>query len=215
MSLRQSFVESRPAPRLRIIGTFSRSFMRAQTPSSKPNPKILPLLLKPKEWRMLKHLMNSMWRWVTLSTPVSIWVSQYQSKVVKKVFQSLPERFHAQAVVIEENKDLNTLRVDELVGNLQTFEENHAPTTKSKWIALMSTKSVGTDFSDKSGSNFDDEDFEAIFVKKFKKSSNKKKNSSKNYSQKIKAQNKSNYMPKYDKLTRKGSVFWMSMIWLH
>lgn len=67
-----------------------------------------------------------------MSTPVSILVRQSQSKVVKKVLWSLPERFHAKAIVIEENKDLNTLRVDELVGNLQTFEANHAPTTKSE-----------------------------------------------------------------------------------
>lgn len=71
----------------------------------------------------------------------------------------------------------------------------------------MSTKSVGTDFNDKPGSNVDDEDFKDIFVKKLKKSLNKKKNSSRNDSQTTKAQNKSNYMPEYDELIGKRSVF--------
>lgn len=64
-------------------------------------------------------------------------------------------------VAIEENKDLNTLRRDEFVRNLRTFESNHAPTTKSKGIALMSTKSIGMDPNNKSKSNSDDEDFKA------------------------------------------------------
>lgn len=111
-----------------------------------------------------------MWKRMTLSTQVSICVIQSrESEVVEKILWSLPERLHAKVVAIEENKGLDTLRVDELIGNLQTFEANYASTTKSKEIALVSTKYVGIDFDDKSKGNSDDDDFKAIFVKKFKK----------------------------------------------
>lgn len=60
-----------------------------------------------------------------------------ESKAVKKIQQSLPDKFHARVVAIEENKDMNILRLDELVGNLQTFEANHVPTTKSRGTACF------------------------------------------------------------------------------
>ena len=43
-------------------------------------------------------------------------------KIVRKVFRSLPERFHAKIIVIKESKDINKIPLTELVGNLQTFE---------------------------------------------------------------------------------------------
>ena len=47
-----------------------------------------------------------------------------ENRIVKKILWSLPERFDAKVVAIEENKNMNILKVDELVGNLQTFEAN-------------------------------------------------------------------------------------------
>ena len=43
-------------------------------------------------------------------------------KIVKKIFKSLPERFHAKITVIEEVKDIDQTPLTELVGNLQTYE---------------------------------------------------------------------------------------------
>ena len=43
-------------------------------------------------------------------------------KIVRKVFRSLPERFHAKITVIEEIKDIDKIPLTELVGNLQTYE---------------------------------------------------------------------------------------------
>ena len=54
----------------------------------------------------------------TLGEPVP------ENRIVKKILRSHPERFDAKVVAIEENKNLNTLKVDELIGNLQTFEAN-------------------------------------------------------------------------------------------
>ena len=45
-----------------------------------------------------------------------------EPKIVRKVFRSLPERFHAKITTIEESKDIDKIRLTELVGNLQTYE---------------------------------------------------------------------------------------------
>ena len=42
-------------------------------------------------------------------------------KIVRKVFRSLPERFHAKITAIEESKDIDKIPLIELVGNLQTY----------------------------------------------------------------------------------------------
>ena len=44
------------------------------------------------------------------------------SKVVRKILRSLPESFHAKVTAIEESKDLDEIKVQELVGSLQTYE---------------------------------------------------------------------------------------------
>ena len=43
-----------------------------------------------------------------------------ESKIVRKVRRSLPERFHAKITTIEESKDIDKIPLIELVGNLQT-----------------------------------------------------------------------------------------------
>ena len=44
------------------------------------------------------------------------------SKIVRKILKSLPESFHAKVTTIEENKDLDDIKVQELIGFLQTYE---------------------------------------------------------------------------------------------
>ena len=43
-------------------------------------------------------------------------------KIVRKIFRSLPESFRAKVTIIEESKDLNDIKVQELIGSLQTYE---------------------------------------------------------------------------------------------
>jgi hypothetical protein len=43
------------------------------------------------------------------------------AKVVKKILRSLPERFIPQVAIVQQSKNLDTIRVEELVGSLQTF----------------------------------------------------------------------------------------------
>ena len=43
-------------------------------------------------------------------------------KIVRKMFRSLPERFHAKIMAIEESKDIDKIPLTELVDNLQTYK---------------------------------------------------------------------------------------------
>ena len=44
------------------------------------------------------------------------------SKVVRKILRSLLESFWAKVTVIEKSKDLDEIKVQELIGYLQTYE---------------------------------------------------------------------------------------------
>ena len=44
------------------------------------------------------------------------------SKVVRKILQSLPESFPAKVMAIEESKNIDEIKVQELVGSLQTYK---------------------------------------------------------------------------------------------
>ena len=58
------------------------------------------------------------------------------SKVVRKILRSLPESFRAKVIVIEESKDLDEIKVQELIGSLQTYELSLPNQRKSKSLAL-------------------------------------------------------------------------------
>ena len=44
------------------------------------------------------------------------------SKVVRKILRSLPESFRAKVITIEKSKDLDEIKIQELIGSLQTYE---------------------------------------------------------------------------------------------
>ena len=44
------------------------------------------------------------------------------SKVVRKILQSLPKSFRAKVMAIEESKNIDEIKVQELVGSLQTYK---------------------------------------------------------------------------------------------
>ena len=58
------------------------------------------------------------------------------SKIVRKILRSLLESFHAKVIVIEESKDLGDIKVQELIGSLQTYELSLPNQRKSKSLAL-------------------------------------------------------------------------------
>ena len=58
------------------------------------------------------------------------------SKIVRKILRSLSESFRAKVTAIEESKDLDEIKVQELIGSLQTYELSLPSQRKSKYLAL-------------------------------------------------------------------------------
>ena len=61
-------------------------------------------------------------------------------KLVRKILRSLPKRFDMKVTTIEEAQDINNMKVEELIGSLQTFELaiNDKSQKKKKNIAFVS-----------------------------------------------------------------------------
>ena len=58
------------------------------------------------------------------------------AKVVRKIMRSLPESFQAKVIAIEESKDLDEIKIQELLGSLQTYELGLPSHKTSKSLAL-------------------------------------------------------------------------------
>ena len=58
------------------------------------------------------------------------------SKVVRKILRSLPEGFRAKVTAIEESKDLDEIKVQELIGSPQTYELSLPNQRKRKSLTL-------------------------------------------------------------------------------
>ena len=58
------------------------------------------------------------------------------SKIVRKILRSLLESFRAKVTAIEESKDLDDIKVQKLIGSLQTYELSLPNQRKSKSLAL-------------------------------------------------------------------------------
>jgi hypothetical protein len=105
--------------------------------------KLQMLISKFEEIKMLKEetfgefyskisdLRNSM---VSLGKPIS------DVKLIRKILRSLPERFRIKVTTIVESKDLEEMKIEELVGSLQTYELSLPPVKKLKTIALKASK---------------------------------------------------------------------------
>ena len=79
-----------------------------------------------------------------------------ESKIVRKVLRSLPERFHAKITTIEESKDIDKIPLTKLVGNLQTYDLGLSRIGKSGKGKSMALKVKSSDKDESS----DDEDSE-------------------------------------------------------
>jgi hypothetical protein len=79
----------------------------------------------------MSDLRNSM---VSLEKPVS------DVKLIRKILKSLPECFRIKVTTIEESKDLKEMKIEELVGFLQTYRLSLPPVKKLKTISLKASK---------------------------------------------------------------------------
>jgi hypothetical protein len=62
------------------------------------------------------------------------------AKLIKKIIRFLSERFIIKVTTIEESKDLDAMKIEELVGFLQTYEFSLPPIKKVKSITLKAAK---------------------------------------------------------------------------
>ena len=91
----------------------------------------------------------------------------HEPKIVRKVLRSLPERFHAKIMAIEESKDIDKIPLTELVGKLQTYELGLSRIGKSGKSKSMVLKAKSSDTDESS----DDEDskMKSYTTRQFKK----------------------------------------------
>ena len=90
-----------------------------------------------------------------------------EPKIFRNVLISLPQRFHAKIIAIEESKNINQIPLTKLVGNLQTYElglTRIGKSNKSKSMALKA-KSSGIDES----SDDEESKMKSYITRQFKK----------------------------------------------
>ena len=88
-------------------------------------------------------------------------------EVVRKVLRSLPERFHAKIAAIEESKDIDSIPLTKLVGNLQAYElglTRIGKESKSKNMALKAKRIETIESSDD-----EDSKMKSYITRQFKK----------------------------------------------
>ena len=85
-----------------------------------------------------------------------------EPKTVRKVFKSLPERFHAKITAIEESKDIDKIPLTELVGNLETYELGLTRIGKSSKGKSMALKAKSNDTDETS--NDEDSKMKSYFT---------------------------------------------------
>ena len=86
-----------------------------------------------------------------------------ESKIVRKILRSLPEKFHAKIIAIEEVKDMDKIPMIELVGNLQTYEMGlglMGKGGKGRNLAFKGIEEEIDDFEDED----EDEDDDLTFI---------------------------------------------------
>ncbi|KAL5563348.1 hypothetical protein UlMin_033095 [Ulmus minor] len=93
-----------------------------------------------------------------------------ESKIVRKILRSLPHRFQGKVIAIEESKNVDKIRLEELTGSLETFEMGLGEEKKEK------NKNIVFKSENNSENNeaIDNEEL-VFFTRKFKQFLNKNK----------------------------------------
>jgi hypothetical protein len=98
---------------------------------------------------------------------VSLGKSISDVKLIQKLLRSLLERFRIKVTTIEENKDLEEMKIEELVGSFQTYELSLPPVKKVKTIAIKASKKKAKVLSKEDSEK--EEDAVAMLAKNFKR----------------------------------------------
>ena len=73
------------------------------------------------------------------------------AKVVRKILKSLPKSYRAKVTAIEESKDLHEIKIQELIGSLQTYKLGLPSHKSSKYLALQTIIERIDDSSEEDG----------------------------------------------------------------
>jgi len=92
-------------------------------------------MLKDETFREFYSKMNDL-----RNSMVSLGKTVSDVKLIGKILISLREHFKIKVTTIEESKDLKEIKIEELVGSLQTYELSLPPVKKVKTIALKASK---------------------------------------------------------------------------
>ena len=87
------------------------------------------------------------------------------AKVVRKILRSLPKSFQAKVIAIEESKDLDEIKIQELIGSLQTYELGLPSHKMSKSLAFKT-------ITERMDDSYEEDDVEkevAFLTKNFRK----------------------------------------------
>ena len=90
-----------------------------------------------------------------------------EPKIVKNILRSLSERFHAKITAIEESKDLESIPLTKLIGNLQTYELGLVRVNKGSKSKNMALKVKNDD--NNVSSEDEDTKFKSYITRQFKK----------------------------------------------
>ena len=90
-----------------------------------------------------------------------------EPEIVRKVLRSLPERFHAKIIAIEELKDIDKIPLIELVGNLQTYKLGLTRIGRSGKGKSMALKAKSSDMDE--SSEDEDSKLKSYITRHFKK----------------------------------------------
>jgi hypothetical protein len=88
-------------------------------------------------------------------------------KLFQKILRSFPECFRIKVTTIEESKDLKEMKIEELVGSLQTYEYSLPPVNKAKTISLKASKKKARVLSEEDTDN--EEDAVVMLAKNFER----------------------------------------------
>ena len=90
-----------------------------------------------------------------------------EPKIVRKVLRFLPKKFHAKITAIEESKDIDTISLTKLIGNLQTYELGLTRLGKGSKSKSMALKAKSNEIDE--SSNDEDSKMKSYITRQFKK----------------------------------------------
>ena len=174
--LLMNFTEYRMRRLPRKLGRFLRLPMRVPRKSRTQSFKFLTPNLKSSRWVMTSHLIHSMGSSIIIIAKLNLGEKIEDAKVVRKILRSLSESFRAKATATEESKDLDEIKIQELIGSLQTYELGLPFHKSSKSLALKTINERMDDSSEE-----DDVEKEVAFLAKNFQKFLKMKNSGKSF----------------------------------